>query len=320
MIEAHNITKTFPGVVALDHISFEVGKGEIVGFLGPNGAGKTTTMRILTCFLPPTHGSARVAGFECMKESMQVRRRVGYLPETNPLYIEMRVWEYLDFRASIKGVGIRDRKKRIEEACDRCGLRDRQSSIIETLSKGYRQRVGLADAILHNPEVLILDEPTIGLDPNQMREVRILIRELGRDRTVLLSTHILSEVEKLCRRILIINKGSIVVEGTPQQIAEQLIRTGRFHLQVRGDGRPVKETLDAIPGVGNSIWSQQGDLHTFLIDAKGKDVSGEILRAAAAKGWEVVEFGPEHLSLDDVFTLVTDGTRLVRKEREAARG
>jgi len=320
MIEAHNLTKTFPGVTALDHVSFEVGKGEIVGFLGPNGAGKTTTMRILTCYLPATHGIAQVAGFDCFKHSLDVRRRVGYLPESNPLYTEMRVGEFLEFRARIKGVPARERTKRIEEVCDRCGLKNRQSSIIETLSKGYRQRVGLADAILHNPEVLILDEPTIGLDPNQMREVRILIRELGMDRTVLLSTHILSEVEKLCRRIIIINKGNIVVEGTPQQIGEQLIRTGRLNLLLRGDGKSVKESLDGIPGIVSAIWSQQGEMQSFLIDARGKDVSGDILRLAVEKGWSIVEFGPEKLSLDDVFTLVTEGTRLMRREREVSHG
>ncbi len=320
MIEAKDIVKLYPGVVALQGISFEVGKGEIVGFLGPNGAGKTTAMRILACFLPPTSGSACVAGFDCRRDSLSVRRRVGYLPESNPLYPEMRVSEYLHFRASIKGVQRRERRMRVEEACDRCGLKNRQHSIIATLSKGYRQRVGLADAILHRPEVLILDEPTIGLDPNQMREVRILIRELGRDRTVLLSTHILSEVEKVCRRILIVNLGAIVAEGTPQQISEQLMKTGRLYLQVRGDGKGVKEVLDAMPGIMNVVWTQQGELHSYIIDPRGQEIAPALLSAAVKHEWQIVEFGPEKLSLDDVFTLVTDGSRLVRREREAARG
>ncbi|MBI2900837.1 MAG: ATP-binding cassette domain-containing protein [Planctomycetes bacterium] len=320
MIEAKDLVRTYPGIVALQGISFEVGKSEIVGFLGPNGAGKTTAMRILTCFLPPTSGSARVAGFDCVRQSMEVRRRIGYLPESNPLHWEMRVSEYLDFRAAIKGVPARDRKRRIEESCDRCGLKERRHSIIGTLSKGFRQRVGLADAILHDPEVLILDEPTIGLDPNQMREVRILIRELGKDRTVLLSTHILSEVEKVCKRILIISRGQIVAEGTPQQISEQLMKTGRIHLEIRGDGAAVKKALDAVPGVAHVLWTQQGDLNTYIIDPKGEDPGPALLRFAVEAGWDVVEFGPERLSLDDVFTIVTDGTRLVRREREAARG
>ena len=310
MIEVRNLTKTFPGIVALDDISFDVGKGEIVGFLGPNGAGKSTTMRILTCFIPPTTGACRVAGYDVIRGSMDVRRRVGYLPESNPLYTEMRVLEYLDFRASIKAVPRRERRKKVEEAMDRCGLRERRLQIVGTLSKGYRQRVGLADAIVHNPEVLILDEPTIGLDPTQVREVRELIKQLGQERTVLLSTHILSEVEKMCRRIVIINRGKIVAEGTPEEVSTRLMKTGRLRLEIRGDGRAMKDTLENVPGVARILWSAKGDVNTYIVESEdGVDIRGTVFKCCAAQSWDVLEFGPEQLSLEDVFAIVTQVDR-----------
>ncbi len=307
MIKAKELTKVFPGVVAVDGVSFEVGRGEIVGFLGPNGAGKTTSMRILSCFLPPTRGSATVAGFDCLADSRKVRECIGYLPETNPLYDEMRVEEYLRYRATLKGVSGNTRKQRVGEAIDRCGLSDRQKQIIQTLSHGFRQRVGLADAILHDPRVLILDEPTLGLDPNQVREVRALIQELGRERTVLLSTHILSEVEKICARVLILNDGKLVAEGTPEEISEKLMKTGSLRLHLRGEGKGMKEGIDALPSVGKAIWTQKGDLQTFLVEPKGEgaEVGKELLALCAARGWEVLEFGREKLSLEDVFVEVT---------------
>jgi ABC-2 type transport system ATP-binding protein len=308
MIEVADLTKTYPGVVAVDRVRFRVEKGEIVGFLGPNGAGKTTTMRLLTGFLAPTSGTATVAGFDVVTRSMEVRRRIGYLPEANPLYGEMRVEEYLRFRATLKRVPAAERRRRVDEAIDRCGLRERRSAIIAHLSKGYRQRVGLADAIVHGPEVLILDEPTQGLDPIQVREVRDLIRELGRERTVLLSSHILSEVEKLCGRVLILNRGRLVEDGAPEEIAQRLARTGRVRLEARGDGRALKAAVEAVPGVARVLWSSRGDLQTCLIEtANGADVRPELFRRLAGGAWEVLELAYERLSLEEVFSLLTEG-------------
>ncbi len=307
MIEVNALTRTYPGIVAVDAISFKVEKGEVAGFLGPNGAGKTTTMRILSCFLAPTAGSARVAGFDVVRESMAVRRRVGYLPESNPLYTEMRVEEYLRFRAKIKGVAGADREKRVGVVVERCGLAERRRSIIGHLSKGLKQRVGLADAIVHDPEVLILDEPTQGLDPNQVREMRDVIRELGKDRTVLLSSHILSEVEKVCARILIMNRGRLVEQGTPEEIANRVMKTGNVRLEVRGDGRAVLEELKKASGVANVIWEEHAGLHRYLVAPRdGQDIRAEIFRCCTARGWEVLELAYERLSLENLFQMLTE--------------
>jgi ABC-2 type transport system ATP-binding protein len=307
MIEVSDLTKTYPGVLAVDRITFKVDKGEIVGFLGPNGAGKSTTMRILTCFIAPTSGSASVAGFDVVRQSMEVRRRVGYLPENNPLYSEMRVEEYLHFRARIKGVPRPDRARRVDDVLGRVSLADRRRSIIQHLSKGLRQRVGLADAIVHNPEIVILDEPTIGLDPTQVREIRELIRQLGKEHTVLFSSHILSEVEKVCGRVLIINRGRLVEQGTPEEIANRLMKTGRVRLEIRGDGRAIKESLDRTPGVAHILWSAKGDLNTYIVEsAGGKDVRSELFRCCASHAWDVLELSHERLSLEEVFTAITE--------------
>jgi ABC-2 type transport system ATP-binding protein len=306
MIEVRNLTKTYPGTLAIDGITFRVEKGEIAGFLGPNGAGKSTTMRILTCFLAPTRGSASMAGFDVIRQSLEVRRRVGYLPESNPLYTEMRVEEYLHFRARIKQVPSSDRARRVGEVVERCGLAERRTSIIAHLSKGLRQRVGLADAIVHNPEIVILDEPTQGLDPNQVREVRDIIRDLGKDRTVLLSSHILSEVEKVCGRIIIINRGRLVEQGTPEEIANRLMKTGRVRLEVRGEGRSIKEALEKVPGVARILWSSKGDMNTYLVEPRdGQDVRADLFRRCTDGGWDVFELAHERLSLEEVFTLLT---------------
>ncbi len=307
MIEAKELTKVFPGIVAVERVSFQVGKGEIVGFLGPNGAGKTTSMRILSCFLPPTSGSASVAGFDCLADSRKVRQRIGYLPERNPLYDEMRVDEYLRFRGTLKGLTGAHRKDRIGASLERCGLSERRTQIIQTLSHGYRQRVGLADAILHDPEVLILDEPTLGLDPNQIREVRSLIEDLGKERTVLLSTHILSEVEKICSRVLILNQGALVAEGTPQQISEKMMKTGRIRLHLRGGDKGMKESIDQLPSLSHTIWTQKDGDQVFLIEPKSEGAGKDLLSLCSRKGWDVIEFGPEKLTLEDVFVAVTRG-------------
>jgi len=306
MIEVRNLTKTYPGTLALCGISFRVEKGEVAGFLGPNGAGKSTTMRILTCFLAPTGGSASMAGFDVVRQSLEVRRRVGYLPESNPLYAEMRVEEYLHFRARIKGVAAGDRARRVGEVVERCGLAERRASIIGHLSKGYRQRVGLADAIVHNPEIVILDEPTQGLDPNQVREMRDVIRNLGKERTVFLSSHILSEVEKVCGRILIINRGKLVEQGTPEEISNRRMKTGRVRLDVRGDGRAIKEALEKTPGVARILWAAKSDMNSYLVEPRdGQDIRAEIFRRCAGSGWEVFELAYERLSLEELFTEVT---------------
>jgi ABC-2 type transport system ATP-binding protein len=307
MIEVSELTKTYPGVLAVDDLSFKVEKGEIVGFLGPNGAGKSTTMRILTCFLSPTSGSARVAGFDVVEQSMDVRRRVGYLPESNALYTEMRVEEYLLFRARLRDIPARERSSRVGEVLDKVRLGDRRRSIIAHLSKGLRQRVGLADAILHRPEMIILDEPTIGLDPTQVRDVRELIRGLGQSHTVLLSSHILSEVEKVCGRVLILNRGRLAASGTPEEIANKLMKTARVRLEIRGNGRAMKDSLDKIPGVGSVLWSAKGDVNTYLVEPKdGLDLRPVLMKACASAGWDLYELGYERLSLEEAFAILTE--------------
>jgi len=306
MIEVRNLTKIYPGTVAVDDVSFSVNKGEIIGFLGPNGAGKSTTMKMLTCFLPPTAGSARVAGFDVLTQSMDVRRRVGYLPENNPLYPEMRVEEYLDYRATLWRVPRRERIAAVTDALDKCGLLEVRNRIIGQLSKGNRQRVGLADAIVHNPDILILDEPTIGLDPNQMRRIREVIRELGQSHTVILSTHILSEVEKICSRVLIISAGKLVADGTPSQIVNRLTTTGRLRLDVHGAAEGAKDTLERIGGVRAVVVSARDGGLSFLIEMRdGRDMRAEIFALAVKQGWEVVEFAPERVSLEDAFVELT---------------
>jgi ABC-2 type transport system ATP-binding protein len=306
MIEVSNLTKSYPGVVAVDGLSFRVEKGEVAGFLGPNGAGKSTTMRILTGFIAPTSGSATLAGFDVVRKSMEVRRRVGYLPESNPLYTEMRVEEYLRFRARIKQVSRADRERRVGEAIERVGLADRRRSSIAHLSKGLRQRVGLADAILNNPEIVILDEPTIGLDPTQVREVREVIHGLGQEHTVLLSSHILSEVEKMCGRVLIMNRGKLVESGTPEEIANRLTRTGRVRMEIKGEGRVIKEILEKVDGVSRILWSAKGDMNTYLVEAVGGlDLRPRLFQCCAASGWDLHELAYERLSLEEMFTILT---------------
>ena len=305
MIEVSNLSKTYPGVLAVDELSFTVGKGEIVGFLGPNGAGKSTTMRILTCFIAPTSGSAKLAGFDVLQQSMEVRRRVGYLPESNALYTEMRVEEYLHFRARLRDISAADRGVRVGEVLEKVRLTDRRRSIIAHLSKGLRQRVGLADAILHRPEIVILDEPTIGLDPTQVREARELIRGLGQAHTVLLSSHILSEVEKLCGRVLILNRGRLVESGTPEEIANRLMKTGRVRLEIRGDGRAIKEALEKVAGVVRILWSNKADMNQYLVEPKeGLDLRADLMRVCMTNGWDVYELGYERLSLEEAFSIL----------------
>src|SRR5882724_3279228 len=249
VIEVDHLTKRYGNVKAVENITFEVEKGEILGFLGPNGAGKTTTMRILTCFLPATEGTARVAGFDVFDNPMAVKRHLGYLPENPPLYHELTVDSYLDFVAKIKGVDSRERKKRIEEVKDRVSVKEYSKTIIKNLSKGYRQRVGLAQALIHDPQVLILDEPTVGLDPNQIIEVRQLIKSLSGDHTIILSTHILPEVSMTCQRVVIIAKGKIAAVDTPENLTRQLQGSDRIYLEATGPEQGVTGKIKEIEGV-----------------------------------------------------------------------
>lgn len=307
MIVVEHLTKRFASTVAVDDISFKVEKGEILGFLGPNGAGKSTTMRILTCFMPATSGKATVDGFDVFTQSLQVRQRIGYMPENVPLYPEMRVSEYLNFRAQLKGVPYRERRKKIGFRLEQCGIADVQNRIIGQLSKGYRQRVGLAEALLHNPKVLILDEPTIGLDPNQIRQTRQLIKELGKDHTIILSTHILPEVEMVCNRVIIINKGKIVADDNVDSLVSRMRAGATIHAEVKGPGAQIKAALDAIPGVTKIVWRERGgDLHDFLVASeKGRDIRPDIFQCVAANGGVLLSMGYERVSLEEIFSHIT---------------
>ncbi len=307
MIEVESLTKRYGRATAVDGVSFRVNKGEILGFLGPNGAGKTTTMRILTCYLPPTGGTARVGGYDVYEQPMEVRRRVGYLPETPPLYPDMSVRDYLDFCAKIKGVSAGDRKGKVGDAIEKCRVGDVRTTLIGKLSKGYRQRVGLAQAILHNPDVLILDEPTAGLDPKQIIETRELIRSLGGEHTVILSTHILPEVSMTCGRVVIINKGRVVAEDTPENLTRRLAGAGTLRLEIRGEEIPVLDTLRAVPGVlAARLKGGHNELLVVDVEAEaGRDVRAELASAVVAAGHGLLGLEQVGMSLEDIFLELT---------------
>jgi ABC-2 type transport system ATP-binding protein len=307
VIEVDNLTKRYGRTTAVDGISFVVKKGEILGFLGPNGAGKTTTMRILTCYLPPTEGTARVAGHDVFAEPLEVKKRVGYIPETPPLYTDMTVDTFLDFCAKIKGVPASQRRARLDSAVEKCRIGDVRKTLIGRLSKGYRQRVGLAQAILHDPEVLILDEPTAGLDPKQIIETRDLIRGLGGEHTVILSTHILPEVSMTCGRVVIINKGKVVAEDTPENLTHRLRGAGTLRLEVRGDGAALAEALRAVPGVV-AVRPHPAAGAATVIDveaAAGADVRAELARAAVQSGHDLLGLQQVGMSLEEIFLHLT---------------
>jgi ABC-2 type transport system ATP-binding protein len=306
MIKVEGLTKRYARHVAVDHISFEVEKGQIVGFLGPNGAGKTTTMRMLTCFMPATEGSAEVAGFDVAAQPMEVKRRIGYLPESPPIYPEMEVGEYLDFVARIKNIPKTGRQARIDEVMERCAIADVRNKETGKLSKGYKQRVGLAQAIIHNPEVLILDEPTSGLDPHQIMETRELIRGLAGDHTIILSTHILPEVEQICERVVIIAKGKLVATDTVANLTTNLRGAETIQIEVLGgDEASIRERLDRIGGIQKVEAAADG---RFTIEAeKEKRVRPEIARAVIASGWELNELHGVSMSLEDIFLELTAG-------------
>ncbi len=301
MIRVEGLTKDYGARRALSDLSFEAGQGEIVGFLGPNGAGKTTTMRILTGYMPPTDGSAVVAGYDVVTESLEVRKRVGYLPETVPLYTDMRAVEYLKFMADLRQIP--DSADRAFETLEMVGLESRANSFISSLSKGMRQRVGLAQALIHQPEVLILDEPTIGLDPGQVVEIRNVIREIGKQRTVLLSTHILSEAQQICDRVLIINKGKIVAEDTPENLQARLVGSERVSLRVRGDSDGLSKLLLKIKGIQNVDNAPDGSVEFQF--APGQDVRPQVAKAVVTSGYELLEMRPVGMSLEEIFLELT---------------
>jgi ABC-2 type transport system ATP-binding protein len=301
MIEVSNLTKDYGARRAIDGLNFEARQGEITGFLGPNGAGKTTTMRILTGYMPPSDGTATIAGYDVVRNSLEVRKRVGYLPETVPLYTEMTVFDYLKFMADLRRLP--DADDIIEETLEMVGLLDRANGYIGNLSKGMRQRVGLAQALLHRPEVLILDEPTIGLDPAQIIEVRNLIREIGKERTVLLSTHILSEAQQICDRILIINKGKIVAEDTPQNLQSSLSGAQRVQLTVRGDAAKLTGKIGGLDGVESVILNGQDQLEFQY--AAGSDARPAVARMVVESNFDLLEMRTISLSLEEIFLTLT---------------
>jgi ABC-2 type transport system ATP-binding protein len=306
MIKVENLTKRYAGHTAIKDLSFEVGRGEIMGFLGPNGAGKTTTMRILASFMPPTSGRASIAGFDIFEESLQARAHLGYMPENVPLYNDMRVNEYLDYRAALKGVPHRRTAERVGDVKELCGLREVGRKVIGNLSKGYRQRVGLADALLAEPDLLILDEPTIGLDPNQIRQVRELIKNLGKQHTILLSTHILPEVEMTCSRVIIIHKGQIEACDTPENLLGQIRQAGGVVVEAKTGSDNGVEELKKISGVRDVTAEVENDWKVFTLRVEyGVDVREEIFRLATQRRWSIRELSQRRATLEDVFVELT---------------
>ena len=324
MISVKDLSKRYAHTIAVDHISFEVVKGQIVGFLGPNGAGKTTTMRMLTCFLPPSAGTAQVAGFDVLEQPLEVKKRIGYLPETPPIYPEMETGEYLKFVGKLKGLSGAKLQKRVDYVCERCAVADVKKKLLGKLSKGYRQRVGLAQAIIHNPDVLILDEPTSGLDPKQINETRELIKDLAGEHTIILSTHILPEVEQTCEQVIIINKGKLVAtdsvknlqaraRGAESVVVEVAGRTGKLEAPI------VQHKLEQISGVGRVLCKEQFDNRAiFEIEGqKGRLVRGDLARTVVECGWDLNELRPSAMSLEEIFLQLTASEVSADKEEPA---
>ena len=309
MIEVKELTKQYGSYTAIEGVSFAVEKGEILGFLGPNGAGKTTTMRILTCYMPATKGTAKVAGYDVFEESLEVRRRIGYLPEHPPLYTDMGVESYLTFMAKLKKVPKKKVKGRVQEVMEMVQIQDVAKKLIGKLSKGYRQRVGLGQAIIHDPDVLVLDEPTSGLDPKQITEVRHLIKNLRGEHTIILSTHILPEVEMICDRVVIIDKGKVVAQDTPKNLVEQIKGSEQLLVQVRGDQKEVVESLSKIEGVAEvTINNHEEDWAKLTVRMEmGKEKREEIAKTIVENHWGLLELRPMQISLEDVFLkLITE--------------
>jgi ABC-2 type transport system ATP-binding protein len=312
MIKVEALTKRYDRTIAVNGIDFEVEPGQIVGFLGPNGAGKTTTMRILTCFMPPTEGTATVAGFDVLKQPQEVKRRIGYLPEMPPLYPEMEVEEYLSFVGRLKGLPSADIPNRVTEVAERCNVADVRKKLISKLSKGYRQRVGLAQAIIHNPDVLILDEPTSGLDPKQIHETRDLIKSLAAEHTVILSTHILPEVEQTCDHVIIISKGKLVAKDSVQHLTSRLRGSEAIAVEVEGRGASlesgvIQQRLEQVSGVSRVVVKTSVDQrHTFEVESlQGKNVRADVARAVVEAGWNLNELHSVAVSLEEIFLELT---------------
>src|SRR6266853_1087049 len=323
MISVKELTKKYARNLAVDHISFEVKKGQIVGFLGPNGAGKTTTMRILTCFLPPTDGSANVAGFDVLEQPMEVKKRIGYLPESPPLCPEMEVREYLTFVGKLKGMSGASLAKRVNEVADRCAVADVQTKLIAKLSKGYRQRVGLAQAIIHNPDVLVLDEPTAGLDPKQINETRDLIKSLAGDHTIILSTHILPEVEQTCEQVIIINKGKLVATDSVSNLQNRARGAESLLVEVGArnslmDPAKVQSRLELVSGVTRvHLKNNRDNRSIFEVESRQGLLRGDLARAVVEAGWDLNELRPAAISLEEVFLQLTGDTDAAPAEEAA---
>jgi gliding motility-associated transport system ATP-binding protein len=321
MIEVENLTKRYGRHTAVDGISFRVEKGEILGFLGPNGAGKTTTMRILTCYLPPTDGTARVAGYDVFQAPLEVKRRVGYIPETPPLYPDMSVQDFLNFCAKIKGVPAKERAAKVDDAIAKCRVGDVRGKLIGKLSKGYRQRVGLAQAVLHNPEVLILDEPTAGLDPKQIIETRQLIKDLAGDHTIILSTHILPEVSQTCQRVVIINKGRVVAVDTPDNLTARLRGSETMYVQVDTAGANAAAAIERVAGVTRvSESDRRNAVVGYEVESEqGHDIRRELSKVIVTNGWGLLELRPMRMSLEEIFlSLTTEDAAQAQAAEEAA--
>jgi ABC-2 type transport system ATP-binding protein len=326
MIQVEGLSKRYARHVAVDNISFAVDKGDIVGFLGPNGAGKTTTMRILTCFMPPSAGTAKVAGFDVYDQPFEVKKRIGYLPEAPPLYPEMSVYDYLTFVGRLKNIPGADLRSRVEQVMRRCAVDDVKEKLISKLSKGYRQRVGLAQAIIHNPDVLILDEPTSGLDPKQIIETRDLIKSLAGEHTIILSTHILSEVEAVCQKVIIINKGRLVATDTVETLKARGSIGSAVQVQVGtngvADGLGVRQRLEQIPGVSKVI-DKAGAEDRFIFEVEslhGSNPRPDVARAIVNAGWDLLELKSTAVSLEDIFLELTGSTTPTPEPVEVAAG
>jgi ABC-2 type transport system ATP-binding protein len=324
MIEVEHLSKIYGSTAAIEDVTFSVQSGEIMGFLGPNGAGKTTTMRILSGYLPASNGTAKVAGIEVHENSMAVRQKIGYLPETPPLYPDMSVEGFLKFVAEIKGVPRADRLKRVDYALDRCNLTDRRKTLIRKLSKGYRQRVGLAQAIVHDPPVIILDEPTIGLDPKQIIDVRNLIKSLAGDHTVILSTHILSEVSMTCNRVAIINQGKIVATGSPEILTKQLAQQTSYEIQTSATLEQARSVLSQVTGVvsvelNNADQSKIDRVNLRVLSNIADDISRELVSALVTQDLGLYEIRRKQTSLEDVFLQVTGKNAVVDPAQEESK-
>ncbi len=308
MITIKNLTKYYGDFRAVDDISFEVRDGEILGFLGPNGAGKTTTLKMLTCYMPPTKGSIQYNGLDVSEESMKIREMIGYLPESAPLYEDMSVMEYLNYICDLREIKGSRRKDRMDAMIETCGLTKMIGKNIGDLSKGYRQRVGIAQAMIHEPDIIILDEPTVGLDPNQIVEIRNLIKEVGKEKTVMLSTHILSEVEATCDRVVIISSGEIVADGTPAMLRSEMAGKSVIHLEFKGDCSGAESVFGALPGVETVKRLGEGDNGSTLVDVdvlKGYDLREDVFKSAVDKNWTILEMHQDKTNLEDVFRQLT---------------